>query len=91
MTAKERESIALRWDGVTKGYVKLSFDEAHADMQALLSELRTVDDLRRRILGLEEQVRRRNNAMLEFASEVERLARQKYADFAAPQQSEEAQ
>jgi len=83
MTDKELADLAHRWDGVTKGYSKLTFEEAHADMQALLSEVRKAGELRRRIAELEAHVRKRNNDMQAFATEVARLANQKYADFAA--------
>ncbi|KFB68897.1 hypothetical protein [Candidatus Accumulibacter vicinus] len=83
MTDKDLEDLAYRWDCVTKGYAKLTFKEAHADMQALLAEVRKAGELRRRIAELEAHVRKRNNDMQEFACEVVRLANQKYADFAA--------
>lgn len=83
MTDKELADLAHRWDGVTKGYAKLTFEEAHADMQALLAEVRKAGELKRTIAELEAHVRKRNNDMQAFAIEVARLANQKYADFAA--------
>ena len=83
MTDKELADLAHRWDGVTKGYAKLTFEEAHADMQALLAELRKAGELKRKIAELEAHLRKRNNDMQAFATEVARLANQKYADFAA--------
>ena len=80
MTDKELAELATRWDGVTKGYARLNFEEAHADMQALLAEARKASSLRRRIAELEAHVRKRNADMQAFASEVARLANQKYAD-----------
>jgi uncharacterized protein YhaN len=83
MTDKELADLAHRWDGVTKGYARLTFEEAHADMQALLAEVRKAGELNRKIAELEAHVRKRNNDMQAFATEVARLANQKYADFAA--------
>ena len=83
MTDKDLEDLVHRWDGVTKGYAKLTFAEAHADMQALLSEVRKTAELKRKIEELEAHVRKRNSDMQAFATEVARLANQKYADFAA--------
>ena len=83
MTDKELADVAHRWDGVTKGYAKLTFEEAHADMQVLLAEVRKAGELKRKIAELEAHVRKRNNDMQAFATEVARLANQKYADFAA--------
>ena len=83
MTDKELADLAHRWDGVTKGYTRLTFEEAHADMQTLLAEVRKAGEMKRRIAELEAHVRKRNNDMQAFATEVARLANQKYADFAA--------
>lgn len=83
MTDKELADMAHRWDGVTKGYAKLTFEEALADMQALLADVRKTAELKRKVAELEAHVRKRNNDMQAFASEVARLANQKYADFAA--------
>jgi cell division protein FtsB len=73
--------IERRWSSVTKGYAKLTFEQAQADMQALLAEARKVQDLKRRVAELEAHVHKRNNDMQSFASEVARLANQKYADY----------
>lgn len=83
MTDKELADLAHRWDGVNKGYAKLSFEQAQADMQALLGEVRKAGELKRRIAELEAHVRKRNNDMQAFATEVARLANQKYADYVA--------
>ena len=40
MTDDELNGIADRWEGVSKGYKRLTFAEAHADMLALLVEIR---------------------------------------------------
>lgn len=84
MDKEQLTDIAKRWDGVTKGYKKLSFEEAKADMDALLAEVREMDNLRRRIAELELHVKKRNNDMQSFAAEVARLANQKYADYMQP-------
>lgn len=81
MNEKELADLASRWDGVTKGHTKLTFEEAQADMQALLTEVRKATELKRRIAELEAHVRKRNNDMQAFAAEVARLANQKYADY----------
>jgi len=69
MTDKELADLAHRWDGVTKGYARLTFEEAHADMQALLAEVRKAGELNRKIAELEAHVRKRNNDMQAFATE----------------------
>jgi cell division protein FtsB len=81
MNEKELADLAQRWDGVTKGYARLTFEEAQADMQVLLAEVRKAGELKRRIAELEAHVRKRNNDMQAFAAEVARLANQKYADY----------
>ncbi len=81
MNEKELADLASRWDGVTKGHTRLTFEEAKADMQALLAEVRKAAELKRRIAELEAHVRKRNNDMQAFAAEVARLANQKYADY----------
>lgn len=81
MNDKELAQLAQRWDGVTKGYAKLTFEEAHADMQALLAEVRKSVELKRKIAELEAHVRKRNNDMQAFSAEVARLANQKFADY----------
>jgi cell division protein FtsB len=83
MNDKELADIEHRWDGVTKGYAKLTFEQAQADMQALMAEVRKVGELKRRIAELEAHVRKRNNDMQSFATEVARLANQKYSDYMA--------
>lgn len=83
MTETELNDLAERWSGVTKGYAKMTFEQAHSDMQKLLYEVRAADALRRRIAELEAHVRKRKNDMQAFASEVARLANQKYADWGA--------
>jgi len=80
MTDKDLADLAHRWDGVTKGYAKLTFEQAQADMQSLLAEVRQAASLKRRIAELESHVLKRNNDMQAFAAEVARLANQKYAD-----------
>jgi Tfp pilus assembly protein FimV len=81
MNDKELADLASRWDGVTKGHTRLTFEGAQADMQALLAEVRKAAELKRRIAELEAHVRKRNNDMQAFAAEVARLANQKYADY----------
>ena len=81
MNEKELADLASRWDGVTKGHTRLTFEEAQADMQALLAEVRKAAELKRRIAELEAHVRKRNKDMQAFAAEVARLANQKYADY----------
>ena len=81
MTDQEIADISGRWDGVTKGHTRLTFDEAQADMQKLLEQVRNTKVLQRRIAELEAHVLKRNNDMQAFASEVARLANQKYADY----------
>ncbi len=81
MNERELADLAKRWDGVTKGYARLTFEQAHADMQALLAEVRKSEELKRRIAELEAHVLKRNNDMQAFATEVARLANQKYADY----------
>jgi len=83
MTDKELADLAHRWDGVTKGYAKLTFQQAQTDMQALLAEVRKASELKRRIAELEAHLRKRNNDMQAFATEVARLANQKFADYGA--------
>ena len=73
-------AIAARWDGVTKGYERLTFAEAKADMDALLAEVHRTQELRRRINDLERQLAKRNADMREFAAEVNRLAETKYRE-----------
>ena len=45
MNEKELADLASRWDGVTKGHTRLTFEEAQADMQALLAEVRKAAEL----------------------------------------------
>lgn len=80
LTKDQLASIATRWEGVERGFKNLKFEEAHADMKALLAEVRQQEALRYRIAELEAHVLKRNNDMQAFATEVARLANQKYAD-----------
>lgn len=84
MDKQKLNDIAARWDGVSNGHRNLTFDEAKADMHALLAEARNIERLRRRIAELEAHVKKRNNDMQSFAAEVARLANQKYADYTQP-------
>jgi hypothetical protein len=79
--AKTLSDIASRWDGVSKGHHNLTFDKAQADMQTLLSEARKVQKMREEVELLKAHVRKRNADMQAFASEVTRLATQKYSDY----------
>lgn len=81
MNEKVLSDIESRWDGVSNAHTRLTFEEARADMQALLSVVREACELRRRISELEAHVLKRNNDMKAFASEVAKLAYQKYADY----------
>ena len=48
MNEKELADLASRWDVVTKGHTRLTFEEAQADMQALLAEVRKAADRQHR-------------------------------------------
>lgn len=65
--------IALRWEGVGKGFKKLTFDEAKADMDALMSAVLKQDALVRRISELESMVLKKNADVDAFMTEVSRL------------------
>ena len=82
MKTQELDNIAARWEGTGKGYAKLSFEDAHKDMRALLAEVRSLDRIHYRIKELEAHVAKRNADMQAFAVEVGRLANQKYSDYA---------
>lgn len=77
------QDIAKRWEGVERGFSRLTFEEAQADMKELLTVVREQEKLTRRIAELEAHVKKRNEDMKAFATEVGRLAHQKYADYAA--------
>jgi uncharacterized protein YhaN len=83
MDKQRLQDIATRWEGVERGFSRLTFDEAQADMKELLAAVREQDQLRRRIAELEIHVKKRNEDMKAFATEVSRLANQKYADYSA--------
>lgn len=83
MDKQKLHDIAARWEGVERGFARLTFEEAQADMKALLSAVREQDTLRQRISELELHVKKRNDDMKAFATEVARLANQKYSDYAA--------
>jgi hypothetical protein len=83
MDKNRLNDIAFRWEGVTGGFKRLTFDEAQADMSALLAAVREQDKLNQRIAELEAHIIKRNEDMKAFATEVGRLANQKYSDYAA--------
>lgn len=80
MTKIELNDLAERWEGVGKGYRELKFEQAHADMLALLAEVRKMDELHREVARLKAHVTKRNADMQSFVAEVARLANQKYVD-----------
>ncbi len=82
MDKQKLQDIAGRWEGVERGFARLTFEDAQADMKALLTAVREQDALRQRIAELELHVKKRNEDMKAFATEVARLANQKYADYA---------
>ncbi len=82
MDKQKLPEIACRWEGVERGFARLTFEAAQADMQALLTAVREQDALRQRIAELELHVKKRNEDVKAFATEVARLANQKYADYA---------
>ena len=47
MTDDELNVISDRWEGVSKGYKRIKFEEAHADMMALLVEIRQLQSANR--------------------------------------------
>jgi hypothetical protein len=81
MDTKALYAIVERWNGTEKGYTRLTFEEAKADMDALIAEVRAAEKLRHRIAELESHALKRNNDMQAFASEVARLANEKYSDY----------
>lgn len=83
MEKQKLQDIAARWEGVERGFARLTFEEAQADMKELLAAVREQDPLRQRIAELEMHVKKRNEDMKAFATEVARLANQKYSDYAA--------
>lgn len=83
MDKQKLQDIATRWEGVERGFTRLTFEEAQADMKELLAAVREQDGLRQKIVELELHVKRRNDDMKAFATEVSRLANQKYSDYAA--------
>lgn len=80
MTKTELNDLVERWEGVGKGYRELEFEQAHADMLALLVEVRKMDDLRHEVARLKAHVAKRNADMQSFIAEVAHLANQKYGD-----------
>ena len=83
MDKQKLQDIATRWECVERGFTRLTFEEAHADMKELLAAVREQDGLRQKIVELELHVKKRNYDMKAFATEVSRLANQKYSDYAA--------
>jgi cell division protein FtsB len=81
MEKEQITAIAERWDGVSKGFKQLTFEEAQADMATLLAEVRAAERLKSRIVELEAHVKKRNNDMQAFVAEVARLAHGKYSDY----------
>lgn len=79
MTDSEINEIASRWAGVGKGFKRLTFDEAQADMMALLGEVRALrpenEKLKGRIMSAELKA---GNMGTEMLREIEQVVR-KYA------------
>lgn len=76
MTDDELTRISARWEDVSKGYKKLKFDEAHADMSTLLMEIRKLRpanrDLEARLKNAELMAQ---NMRQEMLREVEAVVR----------------
>lgn len=81
MTADQLKAIANRWEGTADGHRNLTFSDAKADMEVLLAAAQLIPAFEAEIRNLKAHVRKRNADMQAFASEVSRLANQKYSDY----------